>query len=462
MDETDQYEEWDLTPVVTPIRSTLYAPEPRGVGTAFVESLTSYMTRLADAHCIFPGDLIRKLIVPRLPGYSPLKRLQGAFRDGGEQSAMFNSVGRPARDVLQILEILTLRQDLPYLTLRPLAAVIPAKPKGLIRPRKAWCPACYEEERATTHIVYDPLLWAFQEISLCTRHHIRLSTHCCYQDCARSLPWVAWRAQVGYCSYCQRWLGLSPAQVKGSSSPVAEAELRWQQWVADTLGAVLALLPPRSAWPERERIRQVVTVALHHISAGELVPFARALGMSRGMVEYWYQGEHLPEMEMLLRVCFRLGLSLSECLFHEINTLRPHLSNAEFLAPVATKKRPILQVEIVYQALELAAATDEQPPPTLLMVTRHTGHALPMLYRIHPSACRAIVARYKTYVQQQKEIRLRRLQEEIEQVTHQLRAEGIAPTQKRIASCLSQPGILRDPRVRAFLHEICCEGEEKA
>ncbi len=66
MDEpaSDRYEEWDLLPLVMPARSTLYALEPMGVGTAFGESLTSYLTRVASAHCVFPGDLIRTMMVP--------------------------------------------------------------------------------------------------------------------------------------------------------------------------------------------------------------------------------------------------------------------------------------------------------------------------------------------------------------------------------------------------------------
>ena len=457
----DLYEEWDLTPVVMPARSTLYAPEPMGVGTRWVESLTSYLTRVASAHCLFPGDLIRTMIVPRVSGYSPFKRLQGAFRDGGEQSFLFNGVGRPAMRVLEVLETLTLRPDLPYLTLRPLAAVIPAKPKGLIRARKAWCPACYEEKREPAQVMYDPLLWALQEVSLCADHHLRLSTHCPYPDCSRSLPWVTWRAQVGYCSYCQRWLGVSSQRVKELSPPLEEAEWHWQQWVTEALGMVLAFLPTRSVLPERQRVRQVVTHAVSQISAGEISAFARSIGMSRNMIDFWRRGEKLPEIDMLLQLCFRLGFSLSAFLFQQVETLHPHLSNPARLSPVVPKKKPVLQVEDVYQALERAMTSDEQPPPTLLMMARRIGHTPLILYRIHPTACRAIVARHKTYVQQRKEARLQKFREEIWHIALQLHADGEPLTQKRIAAHLSQPGVLRDPRVRSILKEVCYELERK-
>ena len=88
-------------------------------------------------------------------------------------------------------------------------------------------------------------------------------------DSLRSMG-PTWRAQVGYCSYCQRWLGLSAQRVKELSPPLEEAEWHWQQWVTEALGMVLALLPTRSVLPERQRVRQVVTHAVSHISAGEI------------------------------------------------------------------------------------------------------------------------------------------------------------------------------------------------
>ncbi len=464
MDEpaSDRYEEWDLLPLVMPARSPLYALEPMGVGTAFGESLTSYLTRVASAHCVFPGDLIRTMMVPRVPGCSPFKRQQGAWRSGGEHSAMFNGVGLPASSALQVLETLTLRSDLEYLTLRPLAGVIPAKPKGLLRLRKAWCPVCYEEWRETAQIIYDPLLWAFQEVAICPRHHRGLSTSCPYPDCARPLPGVAWRARVGYCSYCQRWLAVSAQRVKELFAPLEEADWHWQQWVTEALGTVLALLPTRSVLPERHRVRQVVTHVVEYISAGEISAFARSIGMSRNMIDFWRQGEKLPEIDKLLRFCFRLDLRLSEFLFHEVETLHPHLSNPVSLAPVVPRKKPVLQLEDVYQALERAMTSEEQPPPTLLLMARRIGHTLPILYRIHPTACRAIVARHNTYVHQRKEARLQKFREEIWRIALQLHADGNPLTQKRIAPHLSQSGILRDPRVRTILKEVCHELETNA
>ena len=442
-----------------PARSPLYALQPIGMGTPLVESLSSYMTRLAEAHSIFPGVLISKVIGPRVPGYALVKRPHGLFREGGARSTLFNGVGLPARRAVQALATLTLRTDLRYLTLLPLAAVLPRSAKGLIRLTKAWCPVCYEEWHQTAQMIYDPLLWALQAITSCARHALRLSTCCPYQDCARPLPGMAWRSRAGYCSYCQRWLGLESVRAKAMVACLEETEWGWQQWVAEALGVVLALLPSVPVLPERQRVRQVVAHAVEQISAGDLPAFARTLALSRNTIYYWCQGEQIPDIDMLLRVCCRLGLSLRDFFFQEVDTLRPQLQETAKPPSMVFTKRWMIQEEQVYQVLEQAAASNEQPPPTLRLVALRIGHTSLVLYKIHPTACREIVARHKTYVQQRKETRLQTFREEIRLIALKLHVEGEVLTQKSIAPHLSQPGVLRDPRVRTFLKEICLELE---
>lgn len=112
MDEADRYGEWDLTPLPMPPRTILYALDPIGVGTPQVESLTSYITRLAEAHGVFPGLLVSKMIAPLVPGYSPDEKQYGLFADAGERSNLFNGAGLPAIYAVQALSTLTLRTDL--------------------------------------------------------------------------------------------------------------------------------------------------------------------------------------------------------------------------------------------------------------------------------------------------------------------------------------------------------------
>ena len=60
----ERYEEWDMTIPPIPPRSRLYRLESIGIGTPYVESLTSYITRLAEVHCVSLKALIMWEIFP--------------------------------------------------------------------------------------------------------------------------------------------------------------------------------------------------------------------------------------------------------------------------------------------------------------------------------------------------------------------------------------------------------------
>jgi len=54
-------ESWDLTVPGVPPRARFYPLEPIGIGTPLVESLTSYLLRLAEAHGVPVGVLTDEL-----------------------------------------------------------------------------------------------------------------------------------------------------------------------------------------------------------------------------------------------------------------------------------------------------------------------------------------------------------------------------------------------------------------
>ena len=47
-------------------RSSLYSIVPIGIGTVEAESLCSYISRLADIHCVTVGDIMKYLIAPKI------------------------------------------------------------------------------------------------------------------------------------------------------------------------------------------------------------------------------------------------------------------------------------------------------------------------------------------------------------------------------------------------------------
>jgi len=450
------YEEWKGELPSMPPRSTLYPLKPIGVGTSLVESLTSYITRLAEAHCLFPGILMGKVIAPLVQHNPVYKECWWEMHIGhGRQSYMFNAMHRPAACVVQTLETLTQQHSLRFLTLLTWAETFPTH--RFIRQMRAWCPLCLEEQWTTGQVIYEPLLWTIQSVTLCARHQCRLQTRCSHAGCGRELPWLAWSGLPGYCPYCHCWLGtLHPA-----SAETDGVDLCWEHWVTEQLEMLLALAPTVAAPPSHTRIQDVLMHFSRQFHQGSLKACARLLGFPWGTFAGWICDQQFPLLENLLLLCSALGVSLQACLFDEVTTLsfRP---SGEMLKPLANKTQPAarhswesLQTR---QRLEAILKNDEEPPPSLREVARRFGAPPGSLRDSHPDLCRAISARYLTFRQERGRVIMQQRCEEVRQAAYQLAEQGKRPTGKNLGKVLAKPGVLRSPHIRkawkAMLREM--------
>src|SRR5215831_12864894 len=114
------YEKCDLNQPAFRSRTHLYSLESVGVGSPFVESLTSYIARLAEAHAVSPGILLAKELWPRV------SRTQGQGEHGKSASPSYtflydayvlNGMHRCTARWIPMLEALTGQRDLHLLTL---------------------------------------------------------------------------------------------------------------------------------------------------------------------------------------------------------------------------------------------------------------------------------------------------------------------------------------------------------
>jgi hypothetical protein len=124
-----------------------------------------------------------------------------------------------------VLGGLTKRPDLRYLTMTPWATVL-SHPK-LIRPTRAWCPACYEEWRLGGGTVYEPLLWSLGVITSCPRHGCPLRSTC--PHCDRRSHALESRSRPGFCHACLGWLGLRQEEEASAGRVPEEPEHEWQE-----------------------------------------------------------------------------------------------------------------------------------------------------------------------------------------------------------------------------------------
>ena len=169
-----EYEAWNIDTPLLPSVTRLYHLSPIGLGTPTVESLTGYIVRLAEAHCVSAGVLYSK-VIKALAGKGNIF----SFRvkdQAGYSTHTINGFGSPAADFVRALETLTGRRDLSYLTLLTWSRVLPSH--SLLRRCRAWCESCLHAWREANQPIYEPLLWALQAVTICP-HHRRILRQAC-------------------------------------------------------------------------------------------------------------------------------------------------------------------------------------------------------------------------------------------------------------------------------------------
>lgn len=432
------FESWDLAlPPMRP-RSRLYSPAPAGIGTAFVESLSGYVVRLAEAHTVSTGDLVRREL-------SRYARLPLVF-----YSNDVNGLEERAARWVRAVETATLRSDLRYLTLLPFQNLFPRP--VMLRKTRAWCPECYQA-MAATEPIYEPLLWCLELVKVCPQHHRLLATTCSH--CNRSLPPICAASRTGRCSRCGMWLGCTLGRSANETSN--QVPMEYQLWVADAMGQLLARASeaqPESLWG---RIREILAACTQNFAEGNRAAMADTVRCNRNVISDWLNGSTRPRIDNFFRAWFRLKLPVS--LIFSMNWAEivgqgdgqptVKIKRARKVAP---KRRP----EQIQAALK--KALKEEPPPSLSEVARGMGYSTTTrLRQVARALSSQIVIKHRRSGRSYWWVR--RGAKPICELSHvkkvlqgHLNAEGQIPPLDRIAASL---GYAIDQSLRQKFPELC-------
>lgn len=256
----------------------LRSPEPIGVGTGAVESMTSYIARLAERLRIPVSGLIAVLddggpILGDADWLGARGHAANGCRDVAERAVA--AVGRA-----------TLRPALAALTLRRFAGVLPDW--ELLRPMLAWCPACLREHR------YEHLAWSLQIVRACVAHRVPLVTAC--PECGREQPPLTAFAVVGMCRSCAA--DLAAATGLGAAT---EWDLACAAQVEDLLCTSGDQAPHPGALPS------LISMAAHAETSLTALVLRAGLARSAGTA---YRRGTLPSIEAWTRMAIAAGASL--------------------------------------------------------------------------------------------------------------------------------------------------------
>ena len=367
-----------------PKRSRLYSLEPMNVGTAEVESLTGYVARIAEAHCVTVSDLVgAELSHPACPT-SLFTPYPGKGRSNFFYTQLYsvNGIADVPRKWVSVLETATLRQGLSDLTLLTFADLF--SESHLFRNVSAWCPSCFESRRRCG-VRYESLLWAIGIVKVCPLHREPLEEVC--PHCRRRSGPLAAHTRPGYCSRCGGWLGSAGGSTEKSMS---ESDLEREIWIAKSIGDLLAAAPKLKDSPLRERLRTNLSTCIEccHIRQppcvrgyhADLAWRAAILGVGRASA---------ANRRSLYGCVTQIGVPVTQLLGDPTST--------DFdIAPLRNdrgiqSRRRGAEVRI---ALERALA--EEPPPSVSELARRLHFARgERLYQIDRAKSKMLTARHR-------------------------------------------------------------------
>ncbi len=380
-----------LKRIARPTCSRLYGVEPIGVGTPMVESLTSYVIRVAAAHCVTLGTLVAAEIAPIInKGYLTQKKsgtISSAFCC---TAGIVNSYGITATEWVTAMQVLTLRQELRFLTIVGWNELFA---KNLVRKCRAWCPGCYEEWRQKGKPIYDPLLWSLRAVTACPIHKRLLRDKCVL--CSKQPFHLSPNVRPGYCPGCEQWLGASLVDAPAENELLSDEQLRWQSWVAKHLGALFAALPRSPSLPKKEIVADLASACIQRLTRGNLNALVyRFSSFSSRAIKQWSQGYGRPELARILQLCYVAEIPLSDILIGVVNIT----SYLQQDIPTRTLNYgPVSVAELNKMEITIHGMLEEYPPPSMLEASTRLGCHYLTFKKYFPTQHQQIKERHSAY-----------------------------------------------------------------
>ena len=414
--------------------------------------MTGYCARLAEAHNLRVGTFLGKIVNPFVAQSSSVGSTQK--RRLGWETAHFhliNGTGTLAADFCTALQKLTLRPDLSPLTLLHWTELFPSA-KGLLRPHRAWCPACFAERRSAKLPVYEHLVWTLAPVKICLRHDSPLR-ECC-PHCETAMKPLTVTMVPGHCSRCDGWLGVQkqfPPEIKPHEKP-------WLRRSAGVLSDLIVINPTRHL-PNSYRTAFFDAVRFWSAQAGiySAAALADAAQCHKTTAREWLTGINMPEVGQFLRLLDAFNLNAND-FFNKQRTGSSEQRSTP-LQRSRTKKwtRRSFDTEAIKTSLKAVLDAHTAPPPTVTEFCRRNQYVRSEIYKHLPQLCMALAAKGARHRTGVSKLRLEGKLRAIHQAVRDACAEGLPLVQTTIVSRLPKPGIFRNPRLKAALRGALAE-----
>jgi len=412
----------------------LDALEPIGVGSAEVESLSSYVQRLSWAHGGMPGQLVHRVL--RWLDQRDYESVgKWALRPGRLRIGFNNNSFSLADTWIRLIHQVTGRADLPPMTTRDWDHRFPTR--GFEASSLGWCALCLKEDAEPYH----RLAWMVQPVRVCLKHGRALQRQC--RRCGKMPAVLHDRSHTIRCPWCAGDLRLAD-----ESLPLVPRD-HFDFWVAAEIGKIVATAGQchrTISWDPRRAFGRICEA--HRLTPGA---FARALGTGKLTTWCWLQGKARPSLPSALRVYHRFGLSLAAHLAGEPRS--NGLTEPRQIEFHLRSRRPARAIDWDAIRRELLAVLRKSisDAPTLLAVSQRLTIARRTL-RVHESAlCLQIAQRRRLRVRLEADQRAELLSGELRTALIEFRSRGKDPTWRELAAAIGRPKLFNSAYARRIL-----------
>jgi hypothetical protein len=415
-------------------RSVLFSLPPIGLGTVLSEGLPSYLSRLAKAHSLLLCVLLAKYILPMLENHSLTKSLDRGSGRLYERPGNFLGLNDFTLKLVTILEDLTVRNDLVFLTLLPFRHIIDQH--GLLKEFRSWCPACLESWRKNQKEIYEPLIWSLQMILVCPIHRCYLLTTC--PTCKRTQHVIARKMQAGYCSSCGSWLVYD--EFPRSSPPVGAYDL----WIMQNMAQLLESAQTLPFVPFKDLVVECLSRYIKDHFCNSASSFAISFQIPKATAKRWNAVSSFPTLQHLFQLSYLSNTPLTDLIFKGVlkKRIKTRAMPAAYIrSSKETSQRKTIDHESVLRFLRNTLESQAEHR-TMEQVSKQLGYTKKTLYSHYPELCKAIAAKATNHRISARDASIKQLTLFVETTTRQLHFSGIYPSYDRVEAA-SKKGILR-------------------
>lgn len=429
---------------VLPPRSRLYSLSLIGVGSAAVESITSFIARLARAHAVSTWMLLKHELAPKV--LNPEANLRNRLSElTAEMGAAFNGENETSRKLITVLSDLTKRPDLAQGTMSFCAGLV--SPRKLVSVKQRWCPHCLNEMKSAGHELYYHLLWHVFSVKACPKHHQQLSSHC--PHCRKDFSPLRANTHPGYCPKCHGWLGST-----NNAGPATE----WDQLMAAAVASLLKdcrvhRVSTASHFPAN--IRQL----LDGHFGGNVAALARFLMINRYTVIAWMGARERPSMEYLTAVSLKVNVPMASLLSQPLTAadFQPQPDHSAQPGRRLYSAPAKVALAAMRQEMEHVVNADQSTGMSLAAIAKKLGCNQTTLKRRFPELAEAVKQRYLTHRKAQMDARIQEVRSQVRSVMLALQSTGIYPSQARLRAKLRGQIDMREPSAQQAWKEVLSE-----